>query len=317
MTCREQRLPNEILAPILQYSAWERSKSDQLGIMLVSSAAFESISWVLYHDIILLERVTESKVQGLVSCMKRLGSKYFAHRVCALWIDILPPGNSVDPEHTVSQYSRALHLPFIISTCRNIRHLRLFASTHLDALLQSALARPKLEFLTLSEAFYEPIRGVDWAILLAGYPTPAMNSITHFTMELPWHWVIGGSPPFIALFTSLTHACFHVTRELEVWPEPFMPNLMRKRGLEQVSFVDRPPISKNESHSLREDMWGRWLSRGFWDHGIGLTGSVPVQVLHDVPVFGTLEEWRSLVLVGRFPEMEKNCVWHRVPWVKV
>ncbi|KAH8810372.1 hypothetical protein DL96DRAFT_1626967 [Flagelloscypha sp. PMI_526] len=302
MTWQEQRLPNEILAPILQYSCWERPKSDQLGIMLLSRAAVEFISWVLYHDIISLEHTT--------------GSKYFAHRVRALWIDITPPNNSLDIEDTATYYSRALHLPFIISTCRNIRHRRLFASTHLDALLQSALARPRLISLTLSEAFYEPIFGVGWEILLAGYPTPALTSITHFTMEIP-QLMEGGSPPFISLFTNLTHVCFHWNGLLSTCPEPFMPNLMQKRSLENVVCVDRLRADFIDQFDDYEDLWEIWLSSVFRGHGwLGNNHSdIPVYLVPDVPAFGTLEEWRALVLGGRLPELEISCVWNRKPWV--
>ncbi|KAH8813572.1 hypothetical protein DL96DRAFT_1821344, partial [Flagelloscypha sp. PMI_526] len=315
MTCQEQRFPNEILSPILQYSAWERSKSDQLGIMLLSSAAFESVSWVLYHDIILIERVTESAVQNLASCMEHLGTKYFAHRVRALWIDIRP----VDSGYIEDQYPRASHLPFIISTCRNIRHLRLFASADLDSLLQSALARPKLESLTLSVAFFEPIRGISWDILLARYPTPALNSVTHFTIELPMGADRRSNPKFLTRFTKLTHACFHMYRLMEVWPAPFMPNLMRKRSLEQVVFLDRLHDPTHESYSQCESMWRHWASSVFWGHGRSgyQFGHILVHIVPDAPVFGTLEEWRSLVLVKRFPELDKLCVWKREPLVKV
>ncbi|KAH8824350.1 hypothetical protein DL96DRAFT_1613799 [Flagelloscypha sp. PMI_526] len=210
MIKRKRRLPNELLAPILQYSCWARPKSEQLSVMLLSTMAFESISWVFYYDIILIEGDKDSKVRSLVSCMERLGPKFFAHRVRALWIDVTPAILG-DHDQMESQYSRALHLPFIISICRNVRHLRLVASVCLDTLLQSVLAQPKLESLELSADFFEPICDVGWDTILAGYPTPALNSVTHFTIDV-WGYMRdtpAGSQPFIKLFTQLTHVLFY------------------------------------------------------------------------------------------------------------
>ncbi|KAH8823161.1 hypothetical protein DL96DRAFT_1713606 [Flagelloscypha sp. PMI_526] len=296
MTRQNQQLPNEILAPILQYTA------------------FESISWVFYHDIIVLEHETESKIRGLVSCMERLGPKYFAHRVRALWIDITSPEGSLNPEHSASQHSRALHLPFIISACRNIRHLRLFASVNLDVLLQSALALPKLEYLTLSKAFYEPIYGVTWSTLLNGYPSPALKSLTHLMMQLPSH-PLESSSKFITLFSNLTHVGFYITGDLAEPPDRFMIEILRMRFLEKVVLIDPPHIpaiiqGKDEGYYIRWNEWMSWINRAFWRNGL-LERSGIIHVVNNEPKFGKLEEWRSLILAKRFPELVGLSVWNR------
>ncbi|KAH8824353.1 hypothetical protein DL96DRAFT_1613823 [Flagelloscypha sp. PMI_526] len=324
MTTGEQRLPNELLTPILQYSCWGRSKYEQLSVMCISTMAFASISWVLYYDIILIERNKYRKAQNLISCMKRLGPEFFAHRVRALWIDITPANPDAD-DQMESQYSRALLLPFIIATCRNIRHLRLVASRwHHDTLLRSVLAQPKLESLTLSADFFEPIGYMGWDTILAGHSTPTLNSITHFTIDASRYMrpTPTGSQPFIKPFTKLTHVCFYVNGKPNAWQPNFMHALLQMPCLKKVLFAHPFQTFPEFEEELEEGVGSDEFQAKLWSWYFlprfpGGTGGRDIYAVHDELVSGTLDKWRSQVLAETLPGLGNLGIWNRKPWISV
>ncbi|KAH8833273.1 hypothetical protein DL96DRAFT_1585576 [Flagelloscypha sp. PMI_526] len=311
-----QDLPNEILAPILQFSSWTLSKSQQLQMMLLCSVAFESISWVFYHDIIIHDSKDGSTLVHLVEAMNRLGSKYFAHRVRALWINIAPSSSHADvtPSHFFGTEWTAVEqsLQVVLSTCRNIRHLRLQALNHLDTLLQSMMALRKLESLSLSRSFHklEFGEGTSWAELLSGYPTPALSSITHLTIE----YVVNGPDTwtpvnYISLFKKLTHICIHITADTSLQSELFraasaLPSLTNvvALNLSSIEYWTQSRIG----WCTNPWEWGRDL--GLHHPGVAMANT---RVVPDEPSFGSMEEWRSVVLGRRFPALAKTSVWER------
>ncbi|KAH8833228.1 hypothetical protein DL96DRAFT_1585287 [Flagelloscypha sp. PMI_526] len=305
-----QHFPNEIVAPILQYSSWTLSKAQQLQLMLLSSTAFESISWVFYHDIIIRDSNDGSILVHLVEAMNRLGSKYFAYRVRALWIDIAPSSAQVEsndvPDHFfgVEWANVADSFEAVFSTCRNIRHLRLNAQTHLDTLLQSALALRKLQSLCLSRSFHS-IQFSDstlWPSLISDYPTPALSSITHLTIEyLEDDSNEIGDPVYISLFKNVTHLCIHITASAD--PYSSLPNYASYSlpSLSIIVFLNHSPL---EEWSQLQSFWCKHPSA--WANRFRCARAVPNE-----PPFGSIDEWRSVVLSSRFPTLAEYSVWGR------
>ncbi|KAH8804016.1 hypothetical protein DL96DRAFT_1823017 [Flagelloscypha sp. PMI_526] len=299
-------------------------KAQQLQVMLLSSTAFESISWVFYHDIIIRDSNDGSILIHLVEAMKRLGSKYFARRVRALWIDIAPSSAQIESEDVPAHFfgvewaNVAESLEAIFSTCRNIRHLRLNAETHLDTLLQSALALRKLQSLCLSRSFHslEFNDSTSWPALLSGYPTPALSSVTHLTIEYLEHDPNERIPlVYISLFKNVTHLCVHITEVIT----PYNPVLISaSNSLPFLSTV----IVLNRS-TLEE--WSRSLNRWYkhpwvWGNDLRFTYHATVvanaSVVPDDPPFGSIDEWRSIVLTSRFPVLAATSVWERQKYPK-
>ncbi|KAH8833227.1 hypothetical protein DL96DRAFT_1585283 [Flagelloscypha sp. PMI_526] len=311
-----QRIPNELLAPILQYSSWTWSKSQQLQIMLLSSAAFEFISWVFYYDIIIHDSNDGSTLVYLVEAMNRLGSKYFAHRVRALWIDIAPSSAQVDSDDAPAHFFGAewvmvgRSLEAIFLACRNIRHLRLNAQTHLDTLIQSALALRKLQSLCLSRSFHdlEFSDSASWPALLSGYPTPAFTSITHLTIEyLENDLTIRPSLVYIPFFKNVTHFCIHITASVYPSIQLLSTAFYSLPLLSTVVVLDRSTLEE-WSHSP-----SRWYKHPWaWRNGIRLyIYGTTARVVPDEPRFGSVDEWRSVALASRFPALAANSVWRR------